>query len=73
MGYWIKGNNDPEIMIRRYCCPQCMEYSLHIKHEAFGECEQGCFITDSDQIEKLIDAKDFKGVFTDEELDYNFI
>lgn len=73
MAFWIKGVNDPEIMIRRYHCPQCNHYSLHIKYEAFGECEQGCFITDSQVIDKLIEDQNFEGIFSEEELKYNFI
>lgn len=73
MALWQKGIDDPDIMRRRYHCPECGEYSLHIKYESFAECENGCFITDSDVIDKIITAKDFTGVFLEEELQYNFI
>lgn len=73
MALWQKGLNDPDIVIRRYFCPQCDKYCLHIKHESFAECENGCFITDSEEIDKLIEQKDFKGMFTEDELRYNFI
>lgn len=73
MALWQKGTDDPDIKIRRYQCPLCGKYSLHIKHESFAECENGCFITDSEVIDKLIDAKSYDGVFQEEELKYNFI
>ena len=50
MALWIKCLNDPDIVLRRYCCPECDNYSLHIKHETFGECENGCFITNQEEI-----------------------
>jgi hypothetical protein len=73
MALWQKGIDDPDIKIRRYLCPQCGNYSLHIKYESFAECEQGCFITDSNIIDKLIETKSYEGVFKEEELKYNFI
>ena len=73
MALWQKGLDDPDIVIRRYYCPQCGKYSLHIKYESFAECENGCFIIDSEGIDKLIEQKNFEGIFTDEELQYNFI
>ncbi|NLI92708.1 MAG: hypothetical protein GX434_11030 [Peptococcaceae bacterium] len=73
MALWQKGIDDPEIKIRRYRCPQCGNYSLHIKYESFAECEEGCFITDSAVIDKLIDDKSYEGIFQEEELKYNFI
>jgi len=73
MALWQKGIEDPEITTRRYCCPLCGNYSLHIKHESFGECENGCFITDSELIDKLIESREFEGLFSEEELKYNFI
>jgi hypothetical protein len=73
MALWLKGVDDPEIMARRYLCPECGKYSLHIKHESFAECENGCFITDSTIIDKLITDKNFDGLFSEEELTYHFI
>lgn len=73
MALWQKGLEDPDIIIRRYQCPQCGGYSLHIKYESFGECENGCFITESEEIEKIIDSKKYEGTFTEDELDSNFI
>ncbi|HHV65605.1 MAG TPA: hypothetical protein GXX46_11160 [Peptococcaceae bacterium] len=73
MALWQKGIDDPDIKIRRYHCPECGEYSLHIKYESFAECENGCFLTDSSVIDKLIESKDYKGVFQEDELKYNFI
>lgn len=73
MALWQAGINDPDIMVRRYHCPECGKYSLHIKYESFAECENGCFITDSKVIEQLIADKNFDGQFLKEELEYNFI
>jgi len=73
MAIWQKGMNDPDIMIRRYQCPQCEKYALHIKYESFAECENGCFITDSEVIDQLVNSQNYKGVFQDDELQYNFI
>ncbi len=73
MALWQKGIDDPDIKIRRYQCPQCGKYSLHIKYESFAECENGCFITDSQVIDKIIDSKSYDGIFGEDELKYNFI
>ncbi|ADY54818.1 hypothetical protein Sgly_0452 [Syntrophobotulus glycolicus DSM 8271] len=73
MALWQKLENDPEIRIRRYLCPECGSYTLHVKHEGFGECENGCFITDSAVINKVIDDKKFEGTFSEDELKYRLI
>ena len=73
MALWQKGLTDPDIMVRRYQCPQCSSYTLHIKHESFAECESGCFIIDSAEIERIIESKNYEGVFTEDDLKYNFI
>ncbi len=73
MALWAKGIADPDIKIRRYLCPECGQYSLHIKYESFAECEHGCFITNPEAIDQIIDNKDYNGKFTEEELNYNFI
>lgn len=73
MALWQKAIDDPDIKIRRYCCPECGKYSLHIKYESFAECENGCFITNSEDIDRIISAQDYQGVFSAEELKYNFI
>lgn len=73
MAIWKMGIDDPDIMIRRYRCPECGNYSLHIKYESFAECENGCFITDSKVIDQLIADQNFEGLFQEEELKYNFI
>ncbi|MGI6450466.1 MAG: hypothetical protein ACOX3R_09255 [Desulfitobacteriia bacterium] len=73
MALWQKAIDDPEIKVRRYRCPVCGKYSLHIKHESFAECENGCFISDSELLDNLIDSQDYQGVFQEDELKYNFI
>jgi hypothetical protein len=73
MARWQKGIDDPDIMIRRYRCPECGHYTLHIKYESFAECSNGCFITAPDVIDKLIDAQEYEGIFEEDELKYNFI
>lgn len=73
MGIWHRLERDPEIRTRRYRCPECGEFTLHIKHEGFAECENGCFINDPAAIDKVIEDKDFEGTFTEDELKYNFI
>ena len=73
MAVWQRKLDDPDITVRRYYCPECKNYSLHIKHESFSECENGCFITDEKVINNLIDDKKFKGTFSEDELTNNFI
>lgn len=58
-----------EISHRRYKCPNCEEYNLHIESNVFAQCEQGCFIEDEDEIKELIETEKYKGYFSDEDLE----
>lgn len=73
MAIWERAERDPEIRLRRYKCPECGAFSLHIKHEAFAECANGCFICDESIIKEVLDDADFDGQFTQTELETEFI
>lgn len=57
---------------KRFKCPECDEYSLHIDSFTFAECEEGCMIKDENIISQILDTDDFEGYFTDEDLQNNF-
>jgi hypothetical protein len=73
MPLWARGESDPEIRLRKYKCPDCGEYSLHVKHGSFAECANGCFISDEAVVTGLLNAGDYEGFFSREELETNFI
>jgi hypothetical protein len=73
MALWERAEKDPEIKMRRYRCPDCGKYALHVKYESFAECANGCFIHDEKIIAGVLDSGDFDGHFSREELETDFI
>ena len=58
---------------KRYKCGSCDEYSLHIEHDSFAECETGYHDIISEQrIFKIVKQDDFDGFYTLDELKESF-
>ena len=56
---------------KKYKCPICNEYSLHIIHDLACECENECDEDDYDklEIESIISKNDFEGYYTLQDID----
>lgn|GEM_PF-3752079 len=57
---------------RKYICPECNVYHLHIANENFAECPEGYQTSDTTIISNIIDSEDFQGRFTGDELQNKF-
>lgn len=59
---------------KRFKCPKCGEYTLLLIHDGACECEGGCDTDDIDeaQIEKIKQENEFKGYFTQHDIQNSF-
>jgi hypothetical protein len=59
---------------KRYKCPECQDYTLHIEHDSFAECEEGCeFISSELLIFEIFEEDDFSGYYITEEIKEAYI
>ena len=60
---WIKDWLDElqESFYRKFKCPECGEYELHIECDNYAECKKGCSYTtnNKEEIENIIASKDY--------------
>lgn len=64
-------NHHPMNYRKKYKCPVCNEYTLNLIHDYACECQKGC-MTDDIDINKIIEANDFIGYYTSQELEKYF-
>lgn len=72
---WEKMFRTKDIWVyrKRYKCPMCKEYTLHIIHDNACECEKMfCEINQMLNVEEIIQKDDYAGFYTSEELKDNF-
>lgn len=69
----LRKNYERKTYRKRYKCPKCDEYTLHIEHDSFGECENwGDDINSEEEISKIVKKDDFDGFYTSEEIKESF-
>lgn len=56
---------------KRFKCPKCKQYSLHIIHDSACECEDNCDVDDVD-IGKIFKKDDFDSYYTSQDLEEYF-
>lgn len=56
---------------KRFLCPKCNQYSLHIIHDSACECEDDCYVGDVD-ITKIFMKNDYDGYYTSQDLEEYF-
>lgn len=73
---WRKNMRSHQSLIyrKKYKCPVCNEYSLHIIHDLVCECENECDVDycDKMEIESIISKNNFEGYYTLQDIDNLF-
>lgn len=58
---------------KRFKCPECNDYHLHVQDMLYAECEEGFMTNDKELIQRIVDTDDFDGYFTEDEIENDFI
>lgn len=56
---------------KRYKCPKCNNYTLHIEHDEYAECKECMHVSDIN-INDIIEKNDYQGYYTSEDLEELF-